>query len=545
VWKRNLLFVLLCGCGLATVAANMPRPGQRADRGRPIRNAVRDDDFRRTHERLNAAFRKDWADKQLAPAAAADDLLVARRLALGLTGTIPSLEEMRALEASAPTARLDRWVDRLLGDTRYHDYFAERLARAYVGSDSGPFIFYRRRRLVRWLSDQLRDGRPYDALVRELITSSGFATSQPATNFLAYTIDPDQQNFHVDERKLAARVSRAFLGVRIDCAECHDHPFERWKQSDFEGLAAFFAGTRQRFTGIGDDPGDRPLEVEDRTSGKLRKVAAQVPFDSDRLPEQGGARERLAAWVTAPHNEHFSRAIANRVWALLFGRGLVEPVDDLRAGQPVPPALAILADDFAAHGFDLRRLIRLITASEVFRLDSRANPAVPGHEITPEHDAAWAAFPLRRLRSEQVAGAIEQAASLETLDRETHLLLRLQVLIEQNQFTARYGDAGENELADDGATIPQRLLLMNGELVQNRTRNNPLQNASSQIALLAASDREAVEVAYLVVLSRRPTPPEAEHFVEQLAGSKQKQRAARLEDLCWTLINSVEFSWNH
>ncbi|HEX3657751.1 MAG TPA: DUF1549 domain-containing protein [Pirellulales bacterium] len=546
MWKRNLLFVLLCGCGLVTVAANMPRPGQRADRGRPMRGAaVGDDDFRHTLERVNAAFRKDWADKHLVPAAAANDLLVARRLALGLMGTIPSLEEVRALEASAPAARLDRWVDGLLSDTRYHDYFAERLARAYVGSDSGPFIFYRRRRLARWLSDQLRDGRPYDALVRELITSSGFATSQPATNFLAYTIDPDQQNFHVDERKLAARVSRAFLGVRIDCAECHDHPFERWKQSDFEGLAAFFAGTRQRFTGIGDDPGNRPLEVEDRTSGKLRKVAAQVPFDSDRLPEQGGARERLAAWVTDPHNEHFSRAITNRVWALIFGRGLVEPVDDLRAGQPVPPALAILADDFAAHGFDLRRLVRLITASEVFRLGSQANPAVPGHEITPEHEAAWAAFPLRRLRSEQVAGAIEQAASLETLDRETHLLLRLQVLIEQNQFTARFGDAGDNELTDVGATIPQRLMLMNGEMVHNRTRNNPLQNASSQIALLAANDREAVEVAYLAVLSRRPTPPEAAHFVEQLAGSHRKQRAAQLEDLCWTLINSVEFSWNH
>jgi len=537
--------VLLCCGGLVTVAANMPRPGERADRGRRVRGTVRDDDFRHTLQRVNAAFRKDWADKHLLPAAAADDLTVARRLALGLMGTIPSLEEVRVLEASAPAARLDRWVDHLLGDTRYHDYFAERLARAYVGSDSGPFIFYRRRRLVRWLSDQLRDGRPYDALVRELIASSGFATSRPATNFLAFTINPEQQNFHVDERKLAARVSRAFLGVRLDCAECHDHPFERWKQADFEGLAAFFAGTRQRFTGIGDDPGNQPLEVEDRTSGKLHKVAAQVPLERDLLPELGPARQRLAAWVTDPHNVYFSRAIANRVWALLLGRGLVEPVDDLRTGRPMPPALAILADDFAAHGFDLRRLVRLITASEVFRLESRANPAARGHEITPEHEAVWAAFPLRRLRSEQVAGAIEQAASLETLDSQTHLLVRLQVLIEENQFKARFGDAGENELSDAGATIPQKLLLMNGAMVSNRTRNNPLFNASSQIGLLAANDREAVEVAYLAVLSRRPTPPEAEHFVAQLAGSRRKQRAARLEDLCWTLINSVEFSWNH
>jgi hypothetical protein len=144
-----------------------------------------------------------------------------------------------------------------------------------------------------------------------------------------------------------------------------------------------------------------------------------------------------------------------------------------------------------------------------------------------------------------VAGAIEQAASLETLDSETHLLVRLQVLIERSQFTARFGDDGENELVDAGATIPQRLLLMNGSLVKNRTRSNPLYNASSQIALLASDDREAVEVAYLAVLSRRPTQPEADHFAVTLDSTQGRQRAARLEDLCWTLINSVEFSWNH
>ena len=544
VWKRNLLFAVLCAGGLATIAASMPHPGRLADAPRARLHVSRDSDFQHTLARVDAAFRHTWASKHLVPAAAADDLTVARRLALALMGTIPSLEEVRALEAMAPAERLDCWVDRVLGDRRHHDYFAERLARAYVGADAGPFIFYRRRRLVRWLSDQLRDGRPYDAMVRQLIASNGFATSEPPTNFLVYTIDPDQKNFHVDERKLAARVSRAFLGARIDCAECHDHPFEPWKQSDFEGLAAFFTGTRQSFTGIRDTDSGQPLEVEDRASGKLRSVAAQVPFDRQLLPERGDARVRLAAWVTDARNQHFSQAMANRVWALLLGRGLVDPVDDIRAEQPVPPALAILADDFAMHGFDVQRLVRLIAASEVFRLDSRANPTFAGHEITPEHEAAWAVFPLRRLRSEQVAGAIEQATSLETLDADTHLLVRLRVLIEEKQFTERFGDAGEAELTDAGGTIPQRLLMANGAIVRNRTSNNPLFNASARIALLAAGDREAVEVAYLAVLSRRPTQPETQHFIARMAGVA-KARAARLEDLCWALINSVEFSWNH
>ncbi|HEX4150512.1 MAG TPA: DUF1549 domain-containing protein, partial [Pirellulales bacterium] len=504
-----------------------------------------DADFERTLSRVDAAFRDDWSAKQLLPAAKADDLTIARRVALALMGTIPSLEDVRALEAAGPGEGLDRWVDRVLADRRHHDYFAERLARAYVGTDSGPFILYRRRRLVRWLSDQLRDGRPYDATARELIAASGFATSRPATNFLVCTIAPDQQNFHVDERRLAARVSRAFLGVRIDCAECHDHPFERWKQADFEGLAAFFTGTRQSFTGIRDSGAGQPLEVQDRASGELRQVAAQVPFERGLLPGRGDPRSRLAAWVTDSRNEHFSRAMVNRVWALLLGRGLVEPVDDLRPDQPMPAALVILAEDFAAHGFNVERLQRLVMASEVFRLDSRSDPSRPGHELTPEHERGWAAFPLRRLRCEQMAGAIEQASSLETLDAETHLLMRLRVLAEEQKFTERFGDAGEAELADEGGTIPQRLMMLNGKLIRDRIENNLLFNASAQIALLAADDRQAVEAAYLAVLSRRPTPSEAEHFAARLAGIGGKVRAARLEDLYWALLNSVEFSWNH
>lgn len=544
MWKRNLLFLVLCVGGLAAIAANIPRPAQLSRKQQIAASGKRDADFDRTLERLNASFQQDWAARKLVPAGPADDLLIARRLALGLTGTIPSLEEIRALETIPPERRLEQWIDRLLVDRRYHDYFAERLARAYVGVEDGPLILFRRRRMVRWLSDQLRDNRPYDALVRELIVADGFSTSQPATNFLTHSI-PKENSFHVDERKLAARVSRAFLGMRIDCAECHDHPFERWKQTDFEGLAAFFAGTRERFTGLADDPGEKKLEVEDRTTGKLRKVSSAVPFERELLPAGGAARTRLAAWVTHPQNEHFSQAIVNRVWALLLGRGLVDPVDDIRPGQPVPPALATLADDFSKHAFDLRRLIRLVAASEPFRIESRANPAIPDHEITPQHEAAWAAFPVARLRTEQVAGAIEQAASLETLDAETHVVLRFQISVERNTFNSRFGDAGEDELNPTGGTIPQALLLMNGAMVKNRTQGSPLYNASSQIALLASGDREAIEVAYLATLTRRPTRSELEHFVARLAVSTGRDRTAKLEDLCWTLVNSVEFSWNH
>ncbi len=263
-------------------------------------------DLERVVERIDASFRQDWKARGLRPTPRADQLTIARRLSLALAGTIPSLEEIRRFEATPEDARLNAWVSTLLADPRHHDYFAERLARAYVGVRNG-FIVYRRHRFTAWLAEQIRDQRPYDALVRELISSSGLPTSEPAINFLAVTLRPDDQLYHVNEKEMAARVSRAFLGVRIDCAECHNHPFEPWKQSDFQGLAAWFRAATRKFGGIGDVNGK--FEVEDRVTGKMLTVEPRVPFQNELLPAKGSDRQRLAAWVTDPHNKRFSRAI--------------------------------------------------------------------------------------------------------------------------------------------------------------------------------------------------------------------------------------------
>src|SRR5262249_39105250 len=146
---------------------------------------------------------------------------------LALTGSIPSLEEIRQFEDYTGRDRLQWWVAGVLKERRFADYFAERLARAFVGTEDGPFLVYRRRRFVSWLSDQLHAGRPYDGLVREMIESEGLWTDRPSTNFITVTIEQDKKNAPNPER-LAARVARAFLGVRLDCAQCHNHPFQKW-----------------------------------------------------------------------------------------------------------------------------------------------------------------------------------------------------------------------------------------------------------------------------------------------------------------------------
>lgn len=545
-WLRNLFLVVGVLAMLAMLAISLT-PATRAAREQGLTwNEFSSDDFRAALRRVDQAFAVQWEERGLLPAGQASDLAIARRLSLALTGTIPSLEEIRRIEARDADGRIAWWLAGTLRDARSSDYLAERLARAWVGTEQGPFLIYRRRRFVSWLAEQLQQNRPYDQMVRDLIASDGLWTNEPATNFLTATVRQEQKG--PDESALAARVSRAMLGIRLDCAECHDHPFESWKQDQFRGLAAFFGRTEQTLTGIRE--GKKPLQIEDRNSGEMVAWEPAVPFQPELLREHRSARQRLADWVTHPENKAFARAAVNRFWALLFGRPLVEPVDNLRLDEPLPAALDLLAEDFVAHGYDLRRLIALIASSRPFQLDSAApldeqGEVIPGRELTSDHTAAWAAFPITRLRPEQVVGSLLQASSLATIDYESHIVIRIARAVGQDEFVKRYGDAGEDELDPHGGTIPQRLLLMNGSLVQERTKSDNFFHAPWRIAMLAPDDARAVDTAYLAVLTRRPSPEEAEHFARRLRDTRGGRRQQVLEDLYWELLNSTGFSWNH
>lgn len=500
--------------------------------------------IRATVDRVNAEFAAAWAEAGVEPAPPADDLAVIRRLSLGLTGSVPSLEEIRAFEARPEgPRRIQWWLSHLFEDSRSADYLAERYARAFVGVENGPFLVYRRGRLVSWLSGQFRENRPYDELVRDLIAAEGLWTSNPEANFITATIDQNEKKRGPDEIKLAARTTRAFLGVRIDCMQCHDDKFgDRWKQEDFHQLAAFYAGAEMRITGV-QDRKNKVYEFRYLGERDEQPVPQAVPFSPELLPSSGAPRERLAKWATHPENRAFSRAAVNRVWAILFGRPLVEAIDDIPLEGPYPPGLESLADDFVAHDFDLRHLIRTIAATRPYTLDSRSGD--PARPVTEAEEMHWAAFPLTRLRPEQIAGGVTQAASLDTLDDEASVLRRIQRFGDRNQFVKRWGDPGEEEFAELTGTIPQRLLMMNGNLVKERTSPNPVMNASTRIGALSGDPTRAVEAAYLCVLTRRPTPEETEFFAGTLEKRNPNARNRAMEDLFWTLMNATEFSWNH
>ncbi|MCA9188322.1 MAG: DUF1553 domain-containing protein [Pirellulaceae bacterium] len=535
---RDSIFLGLCiagGLALATYISPREYPPSRVS----LENWQDWEDVREIAARIDEEFSQAWAEAGLQSAELADDLTVARRMSLGMTGTIPSLEEIRALESLSPEARIPWWTEHLLADRRSSDYRAERWGRALVGVEGGPFLIYRRRRFISWLSDQLHANVPYDELARTLITAEGVWTDSPAVNFLTVTANPEDGN-RPDAIRLAARTSRAFLGVRLDCVQCHDDNLGGpWKQSDFHELAAFYAGVRNSAFGVRNE--HRDYEYKYLGQDESITIAPQTPFADDLLNDTPASqRMQLASWVTHSANRAFARAAVNRVWAMATGKPLVEPIDSIPLSGPYPPGLETLADDFVMHGYDLKRLWRIIAMTKVYRRESRAN-----FEVTREHEQAWAVFPVTRLRAEQVAGGLWQSARLKTVDAHSHIVIRLAHAAETSEFIRSYGDAGEDEFSPSAGTIPQRLVLMNGKLVRDRTKQDLVGNAATRIAMLLRDDQRAVEAAYLIVLTRRPTTAELDHFHPQLASATAVERPERIEDIVWTLLNSTEFSWNH
>lgn len=547
MWKQNLLFTGVTLFGIVLVggtllSSNRVQPPPR------FTLTERDTDFQEVVRKIDSEFAEHWSSVGLVPAPAADESTILRRLSLGLTGAIPSLEELRAVEAVPAEQRLAWWTDRLLSDRRYANHVGERLTRAFVGTDNGPFLVFRRERFRSWLAESLLRNDPYDQLVRSMIAGEGLWTGNPEVNFVTATLESNGGK--PDPIRLAARTARAFLGVRIDCLQCHNDQLgtvslgepgapRPGTQRDFHQLAAFYSEAQISLLGIrdrGQDPYKTKLLMEEEEQ-VIRPVA---PFLADERPQGGPLREQLAAWVTSPRNRPFARTTVNRVWAIVSGRPLVEPIDNIPLDGPFPPGMETLVDDFVAHDFDLRRLIRVMVSLRPLQLDSRAPQGV-----TEELEREWAAFPVTRLRPEQVAGSIIQACSIEAIDADRHLFVRLKALGDHNNFVTRFGDKGDDEFTQRAGTITQRLQMMNGDLITERTRDEPLINAATRIAILTRDEATTVETAYLCVLSRRPTPTELEHFVERLREDGPEGRRECLEDLFWVLLNSTEFGWNH
>jgi hypothetical protein len=481
----------------------------------------------------------------LAPSPPATDAEFIRRAFLDATGILPTPEERaRFLADPAPDKRA-RLVDALLERREFVDYWA------YKWSD---VLLVSTRKLSRksaqsfygWIRSSVEANKPWDVFARELTTASGRSDEQGAVNYFL---------IHRNPIDLAENYTQAFLGVTITCARCHNHPLEKWTQRDYYGYANLFARVTNKADGPGTfivssaAAGDLSLG-QGSSSPRIGKPLPPRPLDGEPLALEASLdrREHLAQWLTSPANPLFARTVVNRVWGNFFGRGLVDPVDDLRSTNPASneELFAAVARDFVAHRFDVKHLIRTIMNSAAYQRSSAATA------LNADDEKYGSRYLPRRLPAEVILDAFSQVTGVpEAFDGYPAGTRALQLADTRvkSYFLTAFGrpervatSSGERQ---QDPTLTQALHAINGE-----TLNRKLMSAEGTLARRIAEgarDGEIVRGLYLSALSREPTEAEQRAVAQTLArdaGSPENRRIV-LEDLAWAVLTSKEFLFNH
>jgi hypothetical protein len=499
----------------------------------------------------------------------ADDAEFLRRATLDVLGRVPTYDETVAFLADEHSHKRSRLVDRLLADPAYGEHQATIWRELIVPRDAASAKTVREP-FTPWLAEQFNRSRGWDAIVSDLITASGNIRDNPQAGFILANSD----SFDPQPNLLADATARLFWGVQLRCAECHDHPFAPWKQTEFWATAAFFSRLRRGYTDgknptgftftetPPDDPVslkftklmaapniDGPAIIVPETGGKLAGQAIQARFlGSDELAwtDGGPYRERFAAWATSSEHPYFAANAANRLWAQFMGRGLVQPVDGFHAGNPPshPEVLEFLARELVAADFDLRHVIQIMGSTRAYQRTSR--PIAGNRDDT----VLFSHMMVKPLRPEMLYDSLSvvlypvpsKSGSKQPPGKQQQgkpaVTPRPQALpdISRAEFVRLFGtrpDENEGSIVNSG--VPQFLRLLNGELLNGDTPRIKL--------VLQGDSAAAIESLYLAALSRQPTAEELELATEFVADSSDRQEGYR--GVLWALVNSAEFVLNH
>ncbi len=493
--------------------------------------------WKETAAQIDGLFAAAWQRHGVVPAEPASDEEFIRRVYLDLAGRIPSVSEVRAFLASDDPDRRERVVATLLENPAWvrHMTIVWRNAlipQAVMQADLRPLV----PGFEAWLWERLAAKTPYDRLVREILTTDVQAVSpfvvrdavRPDAFFAAGRLKPEN---------LAAATTRAFLGVRLDCAQCHDHPFDRWKQDQFWKLAAFYSELPASSPGAvsmqeaGGSPGTIRIPDTDQVVSAVF-LTGEVPRDTRFL------REQLADWITSPNNPWFARMAVNRLWAQFFGRGFVDPIDDFSDANPAvhPEVLDLLAEQFVAHDFDLTFVIRSITASQVYQ-----RSGVQTH-ASQSDTSMFARAAVRGLTPEQFFDSLAEAVGFYQPYRQDNPFV-IDMTSARGRFLELFRSDGESVLEHE-TTILQALAMMNGDFTGEATSLKDSRTLRAVTEFPLMSDSERLETLFLAALARRPSPSERDRFLRFLDTHPDGQAAA-LSDIFWVLLNSSEFLLNH
>ena len=504
---------------------------------------------------INAVLKK----KNIQPSRIAEDTEFLRRVHLDLTGKIPAPEDvLDFLKDGSPNKRQKK-IDQLLGSAPYIDYWTRLWVNWLIGrrGDNDD----RRIGLTDWVQGALTKNMPYNQFVQELIAADGELKDNGAGNYI--------MRYERSPAVLTSHSSRLFLGLPMQCAECHDHKTEVWSQKDYYGIAAFFNGIESEQKGYietMDMAGNEKrmenflITNEPRKSMWVERMDAEVSARFLDGTEYKGSltqrREALAQWMTDQSNPYFSRAIVNRVWKHFMGRAFVEPIDGF--GEENLPTnselLDWLAEDLVIHDYDLQHLMRTILNSETYQRTSETNKSNKDDEYYYSH-----AY-VKPLSAEQFFYSLLQATGFERLQQmkmkgsnrlggEDRMGMLRDLERKKREHLEKFLfllDNGEmEEIEAFNGTVPQALMMINGNMVNDSASHGERGSFVNYILEKWREPVDRIEYLYLNILSRLPTAKEKTYFQRYMERSLYRNKDLAYEDLYWVLLNSAEFSLNH
>ncbi len=469
------------------------------------------------------------------PSELADDATFLRRVYLDVIGTLPTVDEARAFLADVAPDKRARLIDRVLAREEYADYWTMRWS-DLLRVDKDRVTVPGAVAMTRWLHRQFAENRSYDEFARQVVTAQGNVGGESPASFYRVLDTPEA---------LARSISQLFLGVRIECAQCHHHPAEKWAQDDYYALAGFFTGVTRKNLPSGRmavfSHGGTDLPHPRTGQPVAAKALGAAPADFSSTLDR---RTALAQWMTTDDNPFFAAAISNRLWAHYFGRGLVEPIDDLRATNPATnePLLAALAAHLREVRYDLKAFTRTLLNSRVYQLSSRSNESNASDQQNFSH-ASWKALP-----AEVLLDAIDQTTeSPEKFNGWPEGYRAIQIWDNRmpSYFFRIFGRPVRASVCEcersNEPSISQALHLMNSPEIADKLRNR--RGRVQRLAASTLAPNDIVDELCLAALTRFPDDRERTVLVNALVESAD--RRAAIEDLLWTLLNAKEFLYNH
>jgi hypothetical protein len=483
---------------------------------------------------------------RILPSGISPDEEFVRRVYFDLIGLPPTPDEFKAFVTSKEKDKRAKLIDTLLARDEFNDLWATKWAEMLkIVSDNNSSFGTDRKAAYdyyEWIREQVRKNTPLDQFARLQIASKGSNLQDPAVNL--YTMLPQGQ---YDPKAVAQDITQIFTGMRIQCAQCHNHPFDRWTQDDYYSFVSFFTGVKRKVASearelyVYDDPNAPPAKH------LLTGALMPAKFLGGASPDVKGKdpRQALAEWLTAKDNPLFRQNMANRIWANFFGRGIVDPVDDVRISNPPSnkELLEALGQHLADYDFDAKKLMRDICNSRTYQLSSDAN------ESNKDDDQMFSHAHLRRLRADVLLDTIAQVTATASNFNEEPAGLRATQLYEGSRRSGSYflktfglseRDSVNVSETRSEPTLAQALHLVNGDTIQGKIDKSPV---VQEMLNQKKKPEEIIEALFIRTVSRKPSEPEKKKLLA-LVQAKPTDRKA-YDDIFWALLNSTEFAFNH